>query len=101
MSPQDEADNCYYEKLYEAIMRAITSSDEVKEILQDLQAADKIDSMAVMNVILSLEELSEIIQSGATPKGRKSAGFPSRELKEALGENFDEVQWLKKVGIRL
>ena len=50
-----------YEKLNEAIMKAIITSDEIKGLLQEYQSKDMIKHMAVLNLVLSLEELSEVI----------------------------------------
>ena len=100
MHPHEESDNYVYEKLYEAIMKSITSSQEVKEILQNLKSEGRIDSMAVMNMILSLEELSGLIHSGSLPNDRESEGSSSKKLEESREEKFDDAQWLKKVGIR-
>ncbi len=46
-----------YEKLGAAIMQSITSSDEIREILQDLGSKGLIHESAVFNMLLSLEEL--------------------------------------------
>ncbi|MEC7641303.1 MAG: hypothetical protein VYC17_04020 [Nitrospinota bacterium] len=100
MNPHEESDNYVYEKLYEAIMGSITSSSEVKKILQNLQIEGRIDSMAVMNIILSLEELSGLIQSRFTHENGESAQPTRKDQGESIADNFDEAKWLKKVGIR-
>ena len=55
-----------YEQLNDAILKAILSSGEVKNILVDFKKKDLINNMAVLNLILSLEELSELIFSKST-----------------------------------
>ena len=96
----EESDNYVYEKLYGAVMKSITSSQEVKKILQDLQAKGGMDKMAVMNVILSLEELSALMQPNSNLEKQKAPDLTSEELKLSYKGDFDETQWLKKVGIR-
>jgi len=61
MSTSDFNEDRYYEILNEAILNAITSSDEVKDILLDFKKKNLINNLAVLNLILSLEELSELI----------------------------------------
>ena len=97
MNRYEELDNYVYEKLYDAIIKSITSSQKVKEILKDIQAEGKIHSMAVMNVILSLEELSDLIQPSSTLNDYESKDYKSKELKESCKEDFDEVQWSKRL----
>jgi len=98
MNPLDESSDWIYEKLHAAIMKAITSSGEVQEILRGLQSGGRIDGMAVMNIILSLEELSESIHS-ASVNGESKTSRPSTPKPHE--ENFDENLWLKKAGIKL
>ena len=57
MSSDDSYLDKKYEKLSAAIMQSITSSDEIREILQDLGSKDLIHKSAVFNLLLSLEEL--------------------------------------------
>ena len=57
MNPNDPYLDEMYEKLSAAIMQSITSSDEIREILQDLGSKDLIHESAVFNLLLSLEEL--------------------------------------------
>jgi argininosuccinate synthase len=61
MSQSEFNEDRYYEILNEAILNAITSSDEVKDILVDFKSKKLINNLAVLNLILSLEELSELI----------------------------------------
>jgi len=57
-----------FEQLNEAILKAIVSSREVEEVLQDFKSKDLINEMAVVNLILSLDELSDLIFSKPSAK---------------------------------
>ncbi|MFQ5715648.1 MAG: hypothetical protein ACE5GQ_00945 [Nitrospinales bacterium] len=106
-------------------MNAIVSSGEVKQVLQDFQSKDLISDMAVLNLILSLEELSDLIASDSTPDNGLESGEhglrhpPSedfcaadepaqpraldqsgKEPGEPGQENFDQDAWLKKARIK-
>lgn len=61
-SYQDEI----YEKLSAAIMNAITSSGDVKELLKDLGSEGLITESAVFNLLLSLQELDEYVNPKAS-----------------------------------
>lgn len=50
-----------YELLNEAIMKAISSSGDVKKVMLSFQEKNLIDKMAVLNLILSLEEIETLI----------------------------------------
>ena len=50
-----------FEQLNDAILKAIISSRDVEAVLQDFKSKDLIHEMAVVNLILSLEELSELM----------------------------------------
>ncbi len=50
-----------YEKLSAAIMQSITSSDEIRKILQDLRSKNLIHESAVFNLLLGLEELDSFM----------------------------------------
>ena len=58
-----ESQDWLYKRLYDAVMEAVVSSESVKQILLDLQSKNMIDSMAVVNLILSLEELADLAYS--------------------------------------
>ena len=116
-----------YEKLNEAIMKAIITSDEIKDLLQDYQSRDMIKHMAVLNLVLSLEELSEVILSNCDTydlecvDDDKGTSRPTQnQLKDTgkkyfvdgkhLTQNeilferfcqgkFDEMSWLKKIKV--
>ncbi|SVD62747.1 uncharacterized protein METZ01_LOCUS415601 [marine metagenome] len=57
-----------FEQLNEAILKAIISSRDVEKVLQDFKCKDLINEMAVVNLILSLEELSGLMFSGSPDK---------------------------------
>ena len=67
-----------FEQLNDAILKAIISSRDVEKVLQDFKSKDLINEMAVVNLILSLEELSELIFS-ESPDKRKHTLEPSKE----------------------
>jgi hypothetical protein len=118
-----------YEKLNEAIMKAIVTSGEIKSLLSEYKSKDMIKHMAVLNLILSLEELSDVIFSEET-------SYALEELKEPVAKNeqqvkgksepltqfhidgksltrneilferfcqgkFDETEWMKKIKIKI
>jgi len=50
-----------FEQLNDAILKAIISSSDVEKVLQDFKSKEMINEMAVVNLILSLEELSGLM----------------------------------------
>jgi hypothetical protein len=50
-----------FDLLNEAILKAIVSSPDVEKVLQHFKSKDLINEMAVVNLILSLEELSGLM----------------------------------------
>lgn len=65
MNSRDEDKDRIYEKLHEAAMRAIASSDEVKKVLRELDSNPPANNLAVFNLILSLEELATLSRSNS------------------------------------
>ena len=55
-----------YEKIYSTLFQAISSSDEVKTVLGELQEKNLIQNLDVINLILSLDELSQLTGDLAT-----------------------------------
>jgi len=55
-----------YEKIYSTLFQAISSSDEVKTVLGELQEKNLIQDLDVINLILSLDELSQLTGDLAT-----------------------------------
>lgn len=68
MDSFDAFEDKEFEQLNEAILKAITSSPDVGKVLQDFKAKDLINEMAVVNLILSLEELSDLMFSDSRDK---------------------------------
>ena len=128
MDGSDSSLDKEYEKLNEAIMKAIITSDEIKDLLQDYQSKDMIQHMAVLNLVLSLEELSEVILSNCETYDLecvddKETSQPTQtKLKDTgkkyfvdgknLSQNeilferfcqgkFDEQAWLKKIKVKI
>ena len=62
-----------YEKIYATLFQAISSSNEVKKVLVELQEKNLIQNMDVINLILSLDELSKL--TGDSTEPHKRAGL--------------------------
>jgi len=57
-----------FDQLNEAVLKAILSSKDVEKVLRDFKSKDLINEMAVVNLILSLEDLSSLIFSESAEK---------------------------------
>jgi hypothetical protein len=57
-----------YEKIYSTLFQAISSSDEVKTVLGELQEKNLIQNLDVINLILSLDEISQISEDISAPQ---------------------------------
>jgi len=129
MDPFDSHLDKAYEQLNEAIMKAIVSSKDVKTVLNGFKDKDMINNLAVLNLILSLEELSDLVFSkDGSCKFEKTDTAPATESQETPAEQpsqspylidgksltpnevlferffqgkFDEADWLRKFKIRL
>lgn len=131
MDPFDSHLDEAYEHLNKAIMKAIVSSEEVKKVLTGFKEKDMINNLSVLNLILSLEELSDMVFSDegsddyelvtedfATEKSEESsesemaASNPFKIDGKSLTPNeilfekffqkkFDSQDWLKKAKIKL
>ncbi|MDA0692446.1 MAG: hypothetical protein O3A78_09400 [Nitrospinae bacterium] len=128
MDPFDSHLDKAYEKLNKAIMNAIVSSEDVRTVLADFKEKDMINNLSVLNLILSLEELSDLVftdddsssyepQSDefASKAAEKPAKIESPNPFKVDGRNltpneilferffqgkFDADKWLKKVGLK-
>ena len=119
-----------FDLLNEAILKAIVSSPDVENVLQHFKSKDLINEMAVVNLILSLEELSGLIFSKTSTKPTQDIEFSKDKRttnKHKVSHNkpnnhylvdgnllsrneilferhyqgrFNEKQWLKKVKIK-
>jgi hypothetical protein len=116
-----------YESLNEAIMKALVTSKDVKAVLKDFQSKELINNMSVLNLVLSLEELSQLVFSGehdfdsedtepessAKPVAKKKVKVSPNIIDgKALSKNevlfesfcqgmFDENDWIKKAKLRM
>jgi len=118
-----------YEHLNKAIMKAIVSSDDVKKVLSGFKEKDMINHLSVLNLILSLEELSDMVFSDessddyelvkedfSTEKTESSSEIESDNPFKVDGKNltpneilfekffqkkFDSDGWLKKAKLKL
>ena len=61
-----------FDLLNEAILKAIVASPDVGSVLQGFKSRDLINEMAVVNLILSLEELSDLMFSETTKKSTQT-----------------------------
>lgn len=107
-----------YKKLYIAFINAISSSEEIKAIVEDLKKREQINSVSMFALIIKLEELLKgSALSAKTNLPLKQRSEAGKYLKAALegeyidGEklspneiafeefcrnDFDEDKWLKE-----
>jgi len=57
-----------FDQLNEAVLKAILSSKDVEKVLRDFKSKNLINEMAVVNLVLSLEDLSSLIFSESAEK---------------------------------
>ena len=80
-----------FDLLNEAILKAIVSSSDVERVLQHFKSKDLINEMAVVNLIVSLEELFGLMLSEAKNQSIQALDCPSenriQETKNSLGGN--------------
>ena len=57
-----------FDQLNEAVLKAIISSKDVEKVLRDFKSKNLINEMAVVNLVLSLEDLSSLIFSESAEK---------------------------------
>ncbi len=77
-----------FDLLNEAILKAIVSSPDVENVLLHFKSKDLINEMAVVNLILSLEELSGLIFP-------KASTMPTQDIefaKEKRSTNKQEME---------
>jgi len=92
MDSFDAFEDKEFEQLNDAILKAIISSQDVEKVLQDFKSKKLINEMAVVNLILSLEELSGLMFSESSDK-RTHTLKPS-DKNQALKNEFAEKQML-------
>ena len=80
-----------FDLLNEAILKAIVSSSDVERVLQHFKSKDLINEMAVVNLIVSLEELFGLMLSEAKNQSTQALDSLSEnrinEIKNQLGGN--------------
>ena len=78
-----------FEQLNDAILKAIISSRDVEKVLQEFKSKELINEMAVVNLILSLEELSGLMfsESSAEPMQTLESSEQGQSSKKELTEN--------------
>lgn len=105
-----------YSQLSDAIMQAISHSPEIRQILAGLREKNLITQESYFNFILSLEELSTLLEMPPTaPEGNRLEKIPSpanggkgnhdltdNEVKfeEYYRKVFDEKEWLRKARLK-
>ena len=77
-----------FDLLNEAILKAIVSSPDVENVLQHFKSKDLINEMAVVNLILSLEELSRLMFPKTSTMSTQDIEFP----KEKESSNKQEIE---------
>lgn len=128
MDPFDSHLDEAYEHLNKAIMKAIVSSEDVRNVLTGFKEKDMINHLSVLNLILSLEELSDmvfadedssdyesVIEDLGTEKPGKSPEMEATNPFKIDGQNltpneilfekffqkkFNAQEWLKKAKIK-
>jgi len=118
-----------YEHLNKAIMKAIVSSGEVRNVLTEFKEKDMINHLSVLNLVLSLEELSDMVFSDGDSSDYESVieDFGPEKLENSsemeatnpfkidrrnltpneilfekfFQKKFDAQEWLKKAKIKL
>ena len=73
-----------FDLLNEAILKAIVSSPDVENVLQYFKSKDLINEMAVVNLILSLEELSGLMFLEGTDKSIQANDSPSENRPQKI-----------------
>ena len=68
MDSFDAFEDREFEQLNDAILKAIISSRDVGKVLEDFKAKELINEMAVVNLSLSLEELSGLMSPDSSGK---------------------------------
>ena len=79
-----------FDLLNEAVLKAIVSSPDVEKVLQYFKSKDLINEMAVVNLILSLEELSGLMFPEGTDKLTQTIGSQSENGPQKIKIPTDE-----------
>ena len=90
MDSFDAFDDKEFEQLNDAILKAIISSKDVEKVLQDFKSKELINEMAVVNLILSLEELSGLML--IDPKNKQTHMLGSSKKKQPIKQGQLENQ---------
>ena len=90
-----------YENLNDAILKAITGSKEVQNILVRLKEEESFDHMAVLNLFLSLDELFEMISdknnSSVAYKMEPVEPEQSQEEEKTIDRPSSSERWKNKI----
>ena len=77
-----------FDLLNEAILKAIVSSPDVENVLQYFKSKDLINEMAVVNLILSLEDLSALMFPEGTDKSTQPIDSPSENRPQKINNQL-------------
>ena len=96
MNLKHQSEDWVYEKLYKSIMKAISHSPEVQEIIEKLESHGLTKKMAAVNVIFSMDELAELARNPS----KKESQTKNHEASD-YSEDFDETRWMKQAKIKV
>ena len=111
-----------FEKLSRAITEAVTTSEKVRKIVEEIQKKDAICPQSFMVLVLKMQVLTESLELGVEQgnttkksttkrRGRKKTSEKSQyidghklskyevDFEEFLNKRFDSDSWLKKNGL--
>ena len=91
-----EFEDSDYESLYQAIMKAISKSPEVRSLATSLASQDPTEDMATINLILCIDELAKL-----TGKSQKETCSTNNIDTWSTSKEFEELGWLKQARIKL
>ena len=86
----DELFEQEYEKLNDAILKAIVSSVEIQEILIKLKNQEEINDTSVLNLFLSLDELYEMISEKSNQRSCVYKSEPEQLTTLKNGKNKEK-----------
>ncbi len=116
MEPNDHEKKL--EKLSRAITEAILRSNDVRNILLNLQKEDLIGSKSFLMLVMRVDGLADLVESIQRKKGKSDSRKSSKkgndqyidgkklsrsevEFYEYLAKNFDQAEWLNDNGLIL
>jgi len=101
MDPFDSHLDEAYEHLNKAIMKAIVSSEDVRNVLTGFKEKDMINHLSVLNLILSLEELSDMVFADEDSSDYESVIEDFRTEKPGISPEMEAINPFKIDGQNL